>query len=449
MRARWADWAIFEPAARKYLSNFHRLHHRSPRYRELLAGNGHWFIHASKKYHGGFRHVMARLGFRLAARERPVTRRSNWETFSADAGPIIATYVKRLRRPPTQPELRDDGLHWLVSASNMHHGGLLTVYERLGYNVEHRKSHALWKPFSRAALPILQQLQLQLGHVPLGQEVKAAGYSWIFNASYQHHGGFRQVLRRLGFKPTVQRSLSGRGLANWSELERQFKPVLQQFVNQHGRPPFLSELVKLGYKNLYFAARNHHSGYLVSLRRMGFEPDVRQCHNKPQGWSYLPRRRQTIAQNFPEFVRLGIMPSSGMVKRKCPGLCAYWTWRRRKWSLIAAELNLEPYRTGEPMIAHVQAVTEALTFFESHRRWPMWREMSSRLRYFRQQSSWLQFFNQTSLTKPLLELLAQRWIEHVEWCRRNHPHALRLHMKQMNRIIISRNYLVPPSPPSS
>ncbi len=443
----WADWEDFAPVARQVVIDFIAAHpkHRPPKMRELTTPAQRWFYATCRK-HGGLRATLKRLGFSLPRREDKPTRRSDWTRFSMDARPIIGEYLTKNHRLPTQKELRLGGHAWIDRAIEIHHGGYEAVYRRLGFAVSNEKPLSHWPTFVSKFQPAIDVLVQQLKRTPSYPEMVEAGHKLIVDAAYRSHGGYRSVLKKLGYARPCRDKRRGTGLANWQTFATAFRPMLEQFVKAHGRPPSKSELEKHGQQKYYFAARNHHGGYIQALQRLGYTPTPQQSIKPRQGWQNQTRQRATLRQHFPKLIELGIMPSSTMVKRHIPGLSAYWTWRRCRWADTAKKLGLVPYAIGRRQLCRYEAMTEALDFFQQHHRWPLPAEMSVNLRgLWTRETSWDTFFTPQGLLPTIQHCLQEALKNHWRWSERFHPSSASWSLDLYNQVVLARNHVAPPS----
>lgn len=444
---RWENWETFGPAAREVIIDFYLVHKRPPVQKELTAIGAGWLRNAAQVYHGGYLAVLKRLHIKPNQKHRSKKRRGDWDTFSREARPVIQQLVQQLGHLPSQKELRQAGHHWIVTAAYYHYHGIVDLYERLGYPVQEFRRNWKWEDFARMAKPILEAEITRLGRTPYWHEMKSSAcLRRILRPAQQKFGGYRKVLRQLGLAPTpLKCPQRGTGLADWPTFVAACRPFIAQFVAEHGRPPFRPEMKRLGHYRFVAAAVRHHNGYVRALQQMGFTVDPRQVQHPQRGWSSVTNQLQALRKHFPDYLALGVMPSSVMVIRREGGLYAHWVKDERRWSQIASDFGLMDSRPGKRVMLHVQSVKEALSFFEHHHRWPLMRECSPTLRHWRwkKTTTWEKLFSRTTLTKQALDVLVDRWRTHLKWCQQNQPELLRPRTRIMNRLIIARNDSMP------
>lgn len=450
MARRLDTWEKFEPRARLFLESFALQNGRPPHTREMLAADGFWLLHAAAKYHGGYTNVLKRLGYTPPRREyNSDDRRRNWDRFATDAGPIIAEYVTRLQRLPTQLELQAGGHSWISSAAATHHGGLIATFEALGHQVQLPRLLTDWNMFVARVKPQLERAAQHLGGTPSVSDLKELRLAWIATAAYKYHGGYDRVRQALGFPPPPHK-LRGRGLANWSHFESECRPVLEALWIKLGRLPTTGELIQLGHQRYVFAARNFHGGYIAVAQRWGLPASPNQTMQQRPRWSSRIRQWETLLHHFRTYLDVGIMPPSTLIHGRCAGLYAYWNRSGKTWSQVATSFGLQDAKAGHTMLTYKRVVDEALEHYETNRRWPRVLDMSPSLKLlWARYKSWDKLFCTFNLTSQLLELVITRHRQHYRWLQSNYPEQALSYIRMVNRIVMIRNGYSSPTPPSS
>lgn len=441
---RWKDWAVFEPAARDAVLAFIKVHNRIPTYPELGAFGHRWMPVAAATFHGGYRTVLARLGFPKPTKKPRRSRRRDWDTFAHDARPIIAEFLDKHQRLPTSIDLKETPGSWIPAAAFAYHGGLPIVYQKLGFRLRLPKALANWEYFAAYTRPVIAGFTKQLGHTPVAQHLEDAGHNDILQAAYEFHGGYRAILKRLGFAKPRHKN-TGTGLANWENLETRLRPIISKFIAEHGRTPYVPELRQQGHFRYICACRNHHGGYVACLIRMGFPLDKRQIKGTRHNWRDPVVRRRALEQAFPFELKLGLMPSTVQVQKKFPGLYSWWSRKRQTWAAYAAELGLVPRHRAVGYLIYFRHVEEALQFFEQHGRWPKRRESSWSLDGKRRSRPWIEYLKRTDLPKPVLSAIIERWRSHIRYLEHHHPTLVPSRLHLMNHLVIARNESMTPA----
>lgn len=133
-----------------------------------------------------------------------------------------------------------------------------------------------WEKFSRLFEPILQSCKQQLGHTPKHRELRLLGYGRFVSACFHHHGGYAEVLRRLGDNPAKRVRAAGpvRARERQQVKDQRFREKLGQLFPSYLRLGIApsSSAVYLQDKRLRHQMLKSHDGYKGTCSRLGLLP---------------------------------------------------------------------------------------------------------------------------------------------------------------------------------
>jgi hypothetical protein len=192
----------------------------------------------------------------------------HWENLEPILQRVIVENNESL---PSESWLDKNGYKHLIPAIRRHHGGIVSVRDRLGLK-------QLGK-FGKDSLRHWENLEPVLRKIIADNGGELPGSSWlhkhrhdaVISAILKHHGGFREVRMRLGLK--LNRKDGKYALKHWENLE----PVLRRIIEDNGGMlPGQKWLHENGHDDINAAISKHHGGYAAvreKLRELGILKD--------------------------------------------------------------------------------------------------------------------------------------------------------------------------------
>ena len=175
---------------------------------------------AIAQYHGGFRNFRTKLGQRQL-RKYAHGELKDWRNFTQAIETLFQEHTELQRQLPSCTWLADHGYPTIYTAARVYHGGIHHVRNRLGQDLL-RKKMGYWKDFAniRKELEqiILVREELQ-GTFPSTHWLSHQGYSALVSAITKHHGGIKEVKRKLGYPTNDQ-------------TKEQLEHILQEYLEQ-------------------------------------------------------------------------------------------------------------------------------------------------------------------------------------------------------------------------
>jgi len=230
---------------------------------EELRRNGYSSLtHAINSYHGGMNNFRRVLGDK--------ERRKRSEDLN-DLNYIINETKKvmekhNLKILPPGNKLHEMGYGFIVNAVNRHHGGIRKLRERLGQENKRRENGYLkqWENVERE----LRRIISELDHFPRQKELQAMGMSSLGFAITNHHGGFKEVRRRMG----EESDRKDRGFyKDFENIKVEYQRAIRENPELKGEMPSSYWLQKNGYATLALSIGKYHGGFRKFREIMGID----------------------------------------------------------------------------------------------------------------------------------------------------------------------------------
>ena len=203
-----------------------------------------------------------------------------WKDF-ANVERELREVEKKLGHFPTQKELMEIGKSSLVFAIGNYHKGINAVRERFGLTALQRPT-GYWQNWENVEREC-RALIAQYGKIPCGRTLLKLGFSGLYQAIYDLHGGMPAIKEKLG----LERSEKPKGYwKEWNNVEQEIEEIMRQL----GHFPTLTELKNLRRSSLGFAMGNYHGGISAVRKLLGKENGV-----KPPGyWQEWTNTKQEL-----------------------------------------------------------------------------------------------------------------------------------------------------------
>ena len=246
----WKNWNNIESELKRIIKQQRKFPTST-----YLRENGHASLYQGiKQYHGGIEEVRQKLGYET--NKKTVGYWSNWENVENELNQII----KKVKHFPTQSELLQLGKSSLGAAIGKHHGGLLSVKEKMGYDAG--KKSGYWKDFGNVK-DELEKIIEKTGEFPTQTYLTRNGYASL-NSGMRHHGGLTRVRKKLGYKELVKPK------GYWQEWKHVEK-TLKKMIRELGHFPKSIDFKDSKYSSIPNAIKEFHGGMDKVMERMRYE----------------------------------------------------------------------------------------------------------------------------------------------------------------------------------
>ncbi|MBI4435769.1 hypothetical protein HY630_03795 [Candidatus Uhrbacteria bacterium] len=250
------SWQAWKNVEREFKIVIRTLGH-FPTQKELAALKQSSLAFAAWKYHGGLYAVRERLGLHDETAERPKGYWKEWDHIE----PILRTLTTTLGHFPSHSEIDTAGHVSAGDAIRKYHGGMNAARKRMEAPQQTKHGHWLvWKNCEAK----LRELMAEIGKFPSGKWLAANKHGGLADAINKRHGGFLKVRARLGHVRDVKPDGYWQV---WKNVEKELRDVVRSL----GHFPNPQELRRLGLNSLSHAMSEHHGGFIVTRKRLGYE----------------------------------------------------------------------------------------------------------------------------------------------------------------------------------
>jgi len=208
------------------------------------------------EYHGGMNAVREKLGF-------DVVNVPNWKDWKNVERKLRDTIEDNGGEFPTKTRLCEMGMSGLASIITRSHGGINSVRERMGYNLE-RKSKNHWKKWINLERELRDAIEDNGGKFPDWKRLSEMGRSSIGSAMANYHGGVNAVKKRMGYE--IKKN-SKRHWNDWKNIEKELRDAIE---DNGGKFPTEKELRNLGKTGLLAGIFKFHGGIVAVREKMGY-----------------------------------------------------------------------------------------------------------------------------------------------------------------------------------
>lgn len=242
-----------------------------------------------------------------------------------------------------------------------------------------------WATYAPAVRAILDPFIAEHQRLPSRREVMALGYHKLLSAARHHHGGWQQVLDRLGYCHLPRRQ----------RHQPRAQPRVSTWRSKTAGQPF---------------------GY----------------------WTVI-QNRETVLRADGSF-RRGIMPSSVVIRKRFPGLKSQVDLSHQAWNDLTIYLGVLPRPIGIQGWRTGLLAISILRGYERLGRWPAQTELRwcnlARRRGYRQDTGLSPILEGQILPRPMLRLLRQKAERHLLWRQQWQPQGAAEAQAVLNQIIM-------------